>query len=48
MKRIKVFVSWIIYLLFLLWQILVFIGMLYRFYKGAWVKEMLKDKISRL
>lgn len=44
----QLFISWIIYLSFLAWQIIVFIYSLYRFGRGGWAEEKVQDKMRKL
>ena len=41
-----IFISWIVFLMFLLWQIVLFAGTFYMVAKGGWVEKELQDKIG--
>ena len=39
-----IFISWIVFLVFLLWQIILFAGIFFMVAKGGWVEKELQDK----
>lgn len=41
-----IFISWIVFFVFLLWQIILFVGIFYMVAKGGWVEKELQDKIG--
>lgn len=45
---LPIFVSWILYLVFFLWQILFFIAMLYVVARGGWVEKELQNKLEQI